>query len=375
MSQEKRWLIYGAYGYSGELVAEEALRRGHRPVLAGRSQEKLLPIAERLGLPHVAVGLDDPTALVNALEDIDLVFHAAGPFVDTSEAMIGACLAQGVHYVDITGEIPALQITFAHHDAAQQKGICLMSGVGFDVVPTDCLARYVADQVPNAKELEIAIAVESTPSPGTTKSSIDGMLRGGLVRRNGVLEPFELGKGGRNVRFSDETRPVLPIPWGDLETAYRTTGIPNITTYLAFPPGVAAALGKTWRVSALALPLLRGVLDRAPLRRALQRTIATRVKGPDQAARQAGHAHIWARAADASGYAAEAWLETVESYEFTARAGVRAVERMFELSPRGALTPAQAFSADFVLEVDGSFRYDRLGETPLSKTRTATLQA
>ena len=196
------WMIYGAYGYTGELVAQEALRRGHRPVLAGRSAEHLKPLAARLGLESVAIDLSDPAALTRALDGVKLVFHAAGPFVDTSDIMIRACLAAGVSYVDITGEIPVFRNTFSYDDAAKQKGVALMSGVGFDVVPTDCLARYVAEKVPGATDLEIAFAAIGYPSVGTAKSSFDGMLRGGLVRRNGELVPMSFGKGGKRVRFS-----------------------------------------------------------------------------------------------------------------------------------------------------------------------------
>jgi saccharopine dehydrogenase (NAD+, L-lysine-forming) len=134
MSSEQ-WLIYGAAGYTGRLVAEEAVRRGHRPVLAARSAEKLLPLAERLGLRHVVVDLGDEQTLTRAIGDSQLVFHAAGPFARTSEPMVRACLRAGAHYVDITGEIDVFEANLARHDEARRKGIVLMSGVGFDVVP------------------------------------------------------------------------------------------------------------------------------------------------------------------------------------------------------------------------------------------------
>jgi short subunit dehydrogenase-like uncharacterized protein len=306
------------------------------------------------------VGLDDAEGLRRALDGVKLVFHAAGPFVDTSEAMIRACLDASVSYVDITGEIPVFQTSFKYDAVAKQKNVVLMSGVGFDVVPTDCLARHVADQVEHASELEIAIAVIGQPSGGTSKSSFDAMLRGGFWRRGGELTPLAFGKGVRSVRFSDAERPVMPIPWGDLETAYRSTGIPNITTYMAVPPRVAAALSKGWPLAAAGMPVLRALLGTSPIKRAIQRSIGTRIKGPDEQARRAGHSYMWARAAASDGRAAEAWLETLEGYDFTALAGVRIVERLLAQPLRGALTPAQAFGADFVLEIEGTKRYDRL---------------
>ncbi|MGH7272251.1 MAG: saccharopine dehydrogenase family protein, partial [Polyangiaceae bacterium] len=251
-------MIYGAYGYSGELVAEEAVRRGHRPVLAGRSEAKLAPLAARLGLKSVTVDLDDAPGLARAVDGFDAVFHAAGPFSQTSDPMVRACLDVGASYADITGEIPVFRNTLTYDAAARERGIVLMSGVGFDVVPTDCLAAYVAGKLPGATQLSIAVAGLMQPSAGTAKSMFEGMLAGGFVRRDGEMVSVPFGKGGRDVRFWDRERKVLPMPWGDLETAYWSTRIPNITTYMAMPRNAAVAARVTWRLGAVTTPILRG---------------------------------------------------------------------------------------------------------------------
>ncbi|MCP4429031.1 MAG: NAD(P)H-binding protein, partial [Chloroflexi bacterium] len=223
-----KWLLYGAYGYTGQLVVEEALRRGHRPVLAGRNEAKLTPLARKYGLDGLAFGLDDAEKLRTAVAPFDLVFHAAGPFAITGDPMIRACLAGGAHYVDITGEIAVFENTFRYTEQARQKGVTLMSGVGFDVVPTDCLARYVADQLPGAAELELAIFALGSASAGTTNTmleSIPELEKGSIVRRNGRYQHIPIGEGQKKVLFSDgRTRSLMPLPWGDLATAYRSTG-------------------------------------------------------------------------------------------------------------------------------------------------------
>ncbi|MCY1073063.1 saccharopine dehydrogenase family protein [Archangium lansingense] len=346
-----RWLLYGATGYTGVLIAEEAVRRGHRPVLAGRSREKLAPLAARLGLDSVAVGLEDARGLVSALEGLPLVVHAAGPFVHTSEPMVQACLAAGAHYLDITGEIPVFENTFRHDAEAKRRGVVLMSGVGFDVVPTDCLALYVAQKVPGAHELELAIAAVAQASPGTTKSMLEGLPSGGFVRRGGQLQPWPMGQGVRRVRFSDKERTVIPIPWGDLATAWHSTGIPNITTYMAQPAAVAQAVR-------FAFPVLRRLLSVGAVREGLTKLVEARVRGPDEALRQRGRSQVWAQARAPDGRRAEAVLETPEAYAFTAVATVRAVEEVLAGERRGALTPAQAFGADFVLSIEGARRMD-----------------
>jgi short subunit dehydrogenase-like uncharacterized protein len=363
------FLIYGAYGYTGELIARQAVARGHRPVLAGRDRQKLQALASELGLPSLVLGLEDRAALIRALEPVDAVCHAAGPFVHTSGPLVEACLAAHTSYLDITGELPVFDALFQHHTQAQRQGVALISGVGFDVVPTDCLARFVADRVEGASQLEIAFAVLGRPSAGTAKSSFEGLLRGNFVRRGGKLQAIPLGEGIKEVQFSDRRRYVLPIPWGDLETAFRTTGIPDITTYMAVPATPARLLARALPLTSRLLPSLARQLARPFPRRAILAAIETHVSGPDESARQSGRAYLWARAAAPDGRAREAWLETADGYAFTAESAVLSLERLAELRPTGALTPAQAFGADFVLSVSGSVRHEQL---PVS-ARTASV--
>jgi short subunit dehydrogenase-like uncharacterized protein len=346
-------MIYGAYGYTGKLVVEEAMRRGHRPVLAGRSEKKLASLAEPLGLNWIRVSLDASGRLTEAVAQVDLVFHAAGPFLHTSEPMIRACLAAGTHYIDITGEIPVFQNTFSHDQAALKRGISLISGAGFDVIPSDCLVDYVVKQVPNAVELEIAIAALGHASAGTIKTMLEAVPGGGWIRRDGRLDPYRFGGGIQEFEFPNGKHKAIPVPWGDLATAFQTTGIPNTTTYLVFPRNLVRLL--RWMA-----PLSQLLLKPKHVRRGCQKLVAKTVHGPDAKMRQSGKSFIWARAIDAGGQEGQAWLETLEAYRFTAIGGVQFVEKILEIRPEGALTPALAVGADFVLQIEGTQRYDSL---------------
>jgi short subunit dehydrogenase-like uncharacterized protein len=336
MATEK-WMLYGAYGFTGRLIVEEALQRGHRPLLAGRSAEKLLPLAERTGLEAHPIDLADGAALRAALAEFDLVFHAAGPYIHTSRPMLSACLDTHTHYVDITGELPVFEHTLSLDEDARRAGICLVSGAGFDVVPTDCLAVTLAHQVTQPEHLELAIAgAGGGISAGTMKSAIEIFAGGGLARRNGELVAVPLGSVQR-VQFPHGMRLVMNSPLGDLITAYASTSIPNITTYLATTP-LAASLA----------PRLHALLQSARLRRWVSAFASRMARGPSRTAQHTHSSYTWGRVTGKDGQTVEGTLELPEPYRFTALAAVRAVEHVLEHQPVGALTPTQAFGADFI---------------------------
>jgi short subunit dehydrogenase-like uncharacterized protein len=355
------WMLYGATGYTGQLVAEEAIRRGHRPLLAGRSAEKLRPLAERLGLEWVAVALDDAEGLAEAVSRVKLVYHAAGPFVQTSAAMVRACLKAGAHYLDITGEIPVYQQVFAYDAAARERGIALIPGVGFDVIPSDCLLKYVAHQLPDADQLIVALDALGTAerltgriSAGTANSMLELIAQMGIAaRRDGKLTTLPFGYGARRFTFTTGQKAAMPIPWGDLEIGWRTTGIPNITTYLTFPPSAI----EMFRVAG---PLMRGLLQSSGLRGFLRGQISRMLSGPDEGHRQTGRSALYAQVRNPQEETRQAWLETAEGYQFTALAAPLVVEQVLAGNLRGATTPALALGADFVLSIPGTRRLDSL---------------
>jgi short subunit dehydrogenase-like uncharacterized protein len=354
------FMIYGAYGYTGRLITQLAVRRGHRPLLAGRRPEPLSMLAREHSLPSVTLSLDDPELLKHELRRVRCVVHAAGPFVHTSKPMIDACLGSGTHYVDITGELPAFEYAFSQHDTAWRERLALIPGLGFDVVPTDSLACFVAEGLRHATRLEIAFAVLGGASGGTIKASLEGLARGNFERRDGVLEPIPLGTGRSEVRFFDRARSVMPVPWGDLVTAFHSTSIPNIRTCLAIPEAVAKLLGATEPLTLKLAPGLVRLLDKPALKAAISSIVEANLKGPGDRERESGSTQLWARAADNDGNDAEAWLETGDAYAFTAESVVRGVERLLQRPLAGTLTPSQAFGVDFVLEIPGTKRHTRL---------------
>ncbi|HVT60211.1 MAG TPA: saccharopine dehydrogenase NADP-binding domain-containing protein [Thermoanaerobaculia bacterium] len=344
------WMIYGANGFTGELVAREAVRRGLAPILTGRNEAALAALGGELGLPVRVFALDDPAALRGALARepaVAAVLHCAGPFVRTSAPMVGACLAAGVHYLDITGEIAVFEAVLAEGLAAQEAGIVLLPGVGFDVVPTDCLAARLADALVDATELALAFASDrGTYSRGTLKTMIEGLPNAGAVRRGGRIVPVPIAYDVREIEFSCGRRWAMTIPWGDVATAYHTTGIPNIRVYTAAPRG---AIRRARRLAPL-LPLAAWW----PVKRLLQRVVDARVTGPEPEVQKTARVYLWGEARNAAGATVSATLETPEAYHLTAVSAVTVVERVLagKVAP-GSWTPGRALGPHFAAELPG----------------------
>jgi saccharopine dehydrogenase (NAD+, L-lysine-forming) len=335
------WMLYGANGFTGELIAAEAKARGERPILAGRREEAVRPLADRLGLPWRVFPLDAGTAA--HLEGVAAVVHAAGPFSATSRPMVDACLAARAHYLDITGEIEVFEACHARDAEARQRGIVIMPGVGFDVVPSDCLAKRLSEELPGADRLDLAIAFGGAPSRGTARTSVEGLAGGGAVREGGTIRREPIARRSMRVRFRDKERLVMSIPWGDVSTAFHSTSIPSITTYAATTAAAVTALrlGRP-ALKLLSVPLVKRAVDRWLDRRG---SAAARTDRPSQ---------LWGRATHPSGSSVSATLTTPDGYQLTARTAVEIVRRVVagKVTP-GAWTPSVAFGSRFITEIEG----------------------
>jgi saccharopine dehydrogenase (NAD+, L-lysine-forming) len=341
-----RYLIYGAYGYTGTLIAERAVEQGHEPLLAGRDEGRLRALARSLDREARAVALDQPGRLRAVLDAVPAVLHCAGPFSATSAPMVAACLDTGTHYLDITGEIPVFQALQGHNASAEEAGVVLLPGVGFDVVPTDCLAASLAERGASATSLEIAFVGAGPVSKGTLKTAVEQLGDGGRVRREGRVVAVPPGWASRRVPFRDRTRTVVSIPWGDVVTAGHSTGIPNVTVYTVLPDLVR-------RLLPLAAPL-QGVFSWSPVQTLLKRAVDRWGPEPTAADRARGWTRVWAAVRTEDGARRTAHLHGPEAYTLTARAAVGAVERVVDAPPDpGFQTPSTALGASFVSDLDG----------------------
>lgn len=345
-----RLLLYGAYGYTGRLVAALAAEKQLDVVLAGRNRGQLAELGARLRLPVRVIGLNDARQLSDALNDIACVLHMAGPFAITSAPMLSACLATQTSYLDITGEVDVFEMIWSRKEEIRRAGITALPGAGFDVVPSDCLAGYVAGKVEQPVSLVIALSGLEGMSRGTLRTAVRQVAKPVLCRRAGAI--VRLGdRSPIRIDFGSGNEPCVPLSWGDVATAYYSTGVGNITVYFRRTKLLRSAdsLGK-----------LFGTFLRSPLgQRGLAAIVRRFPEGPTQIERAGHHSTVWAEASNSSGGSFRAILSTPDPYDFTANSALEISSRVSRLpAPLGLVTPFQAFGADFVLSLPGCTRVD-----------------
>lgn len=340
------WMIYGANGYTGEMIAREAARRGMRPILAGRNQAAIADLAGKLSLPSRVFSLNDETALLNNLSDVDLVLHCAGPFSETAEPMMMACLQSKTHYLDITGEIAVFELAQALSGKAKKQKIVLCPGVGFDVIPTDCVASRLHELLPDATHLSLGFDSRSGLSAGTAKTTVEAMKNGGKIREDGEIKTVGLGYDTREINFGNGTKFAVTIPWGDVSTAFHSTGIRNIQVYIPSSPKSVRMM----RAANLARPLLGMSLVQGILKKQ-----AGKVEGPSEEQRAKMPAYVWGEAVNAEGKKVVARVKTANGYSLTVTGSLAVASYilMEKSVAGGAYTPSRLMGSDLVERLDG----------------------
>jgi short subunit dehydrogenase-like uncharacterized protein len=276
------------------------------------------------------------------------MLHCAGPFSKTSAPMLAACLDANVHYLDITGEIDVFEACHRADERAKAQGTVVLPGSGFDVVPTDCLAAMLKRRLPDATQLTLAFEAGGGPSPGTAKTSVEGMGRGGRVRINGELTTVPLAWKSRNFLRDGKPRSAMTIPWGDVYTAFVSTGIPNIETYLAMPPKTIQRM--TW------MRHIQPLLGLKPVQNYMKRKIERTNPGPSDARREKTDTYVWGEVRNAAGREEKLALITPNGYDLTVTASLGIAEHLLQNPDRisgGYFTPSLLMGADYVLKLPG----------------------
>jgi short subunit dehydrogenase-like uncharacterized protein len=348
---ESKLLLYGAYGFVGDQIARMAVENGLQPVVAGRDGIRVERLAAELGVEYRVFGLDDSPAIDRALKDVLVVLHCAGPYIHTYKQMVDGCLRAGAHYLDLTGELPVYEAIAARDSESKAQGVMLLPGVGFDVVPTDCLALHLKQRLPSATHLTLAFQILGPAGmpPGTQRTGIELIPYGDWVRRDGRLVTPKRAEVTRQIDFGNGPVEATRFTWGDVFTGYYSTGIPNIEVYTVFSEAQRQQLASMRRIR----PLFKLAAVRSLLKRGVK-------PGSTAEERAQSSVHVWGEVKDDQGRSAVSRLHGPEGgVIWTARAAMAAVQKVLAgNAPRGYQTPAMAYGADFVLDCEDVTRED-----------------
>ncbi|MCL6417545.1 saccharopine dehydrogenase NADP-binding domain-containing protein [Aestuariirhabdus sp. Z084] len=343
---EPKWMIYGANGFTGSMIARMAHMQGLTPILAGRNDEQIVPLATELNASYRIFSLEDKQRITDSLSDIDLLLNCAGPFAYTATELINGCLENDVHYIDITGEIDVFELAQSQHDRARKKRKVLCPGVGFDVVPTDCISATLKNALPDAESLTLGFDTEGELSVGTTKTSLLGAQQGGITRQEGKLCHEALGSRERDIDFGTGIKHAVAIPWGDLATAWFTTGIGNIEVYMSASPERIRSLKR--------LNWMRPLLRIGWIKQLLLQRIGKQVQNPTSDARLKAPCYVWGEVRNNRGNSKQAFLSTPNGYDLTVTSALAIVRYLLEYDGGGGyFTPSRLMGTSFVESLPG----------------------
>lgn len=345
-------LVYGSYGYTGQLIVERATQEGLSLILAGRDEKQVREQAEKYKLEYRVFTMEETARLDATLQEVDAVLHCAGPFVLTFQAMAEACIRNKKHYVDISGEIEEFEALALMDEKAKDAGVMLLPGGGFDVVPSDCLIAYTANKIPNATDLKLYIkSIGSGVSRGTARSGIENSHRQGRIRRDRKIVSVPNLYDSKDVDFGRGPTRLVTMGWGDVSTAYHSTGIPNVTVYMGFPKAMISMM----KFTKVAGPLLYTRFARNFIKWLIGIFFAP---GPSREKNKTGFALLIAEVTDGV-KTVRAKLRTPEAYYLTALTSVEIMKRILAGEFKvGFQTPSKVYGADFILQFDGVQRED-----------------
>jgi len=346
---KRKVLLYGANGFSGKLILKEAQKQGVELVIAGRNKKEIKKASDEFNFPYRIASLDNDLEINDMLKDIDCLFNAAGPFSQTTKPLIKACIAMGIHYVDLSGEIDDYIAVHSHNKTAIENNVMLLPGVGFDIVPTDCLGLYTSKKIKDPSELNFYIKGFDDISSGTATTAIEAIGKGIRFRKDGKIVRAKKTETVK-INYNEKNEAYLLSTWGDIFTSYLTTKIKNIKVYFK-----SSLFNKSY---ILLLHYLESIYKYNFMKKPLF-FWASMQKGPSQEKMDTGTIEIIAEAKNSLGESAATHLVLPEGYIFTALSSVMIIKKIQDgIIKPGFHTPAQLFGEDFILEVEGTSRSD-----------------
>ena len=339
-------MIYGAYGFVGKEVSRLAKEKGLNLILAGRDKEKTQRLASKLHLDYAVFSLDDTKTLEFYAKEVNIILNCAGPFIETYRPIVQACIKFNTHYLDISGEIPVFQAIHDLDYEAKNQTSMLLPGIGFDVAPTDCIGLFLKENFKTGDKLTLAFRSEGPAGlpPGTIKTMVSLIPYGNWIRKNGALVRPKKGIETKSIKYYNESINSLRIAWGDIFTAFYSTGIPNIEVYASFP--------KLIMMQMKFIEYFRPILSKPPIMKFMQKTLKG---GSTNEERKNTVMWVYGELSDPQGNKAICRMKGPEGgLLWTSISAVYALLNIEAGNYKvGYQTPASAFGSDFVSKMEG----------------------
>jgi short subunit dehydrogenase-like uncharacterized protein len=306
MSESPRIVVFGATGYTGRLTAERLVALGSRPVLAGRSLERLDALAGQLGgLEAVRADVLRQNSVFAMVREGDVVVSTVGPFVEWGEPAVRAAIASGAILLDSTGEPAFIRRVYTEFGpAARRAGATLLTAMGYDYVP-GALAGALALEEAGETAVRVDLGYyyfgggPAAMSAGTRASLVGAALEPNFAYRAGRIRSERVATRVRTFSVKGKDRSGVSIGGAEhfsLPLAYPR--LRDVNVYLGWAGPLARGLqaGALAGTVATRVPGVRGAL------RTAGRRVARLAPGPEPGTVPGGLSWVVAEAFDAAGH-------------------------------------------------------------------------
>lgn len=346
-------VLFGATGYTGELTARALVERGAKPVLAGRSREKLKGLAADLGgdLETEVADVARPETVATLVSKGDVLVTTVGPFLRFGAPAVEAAIDAGATYIDSTGEPAFIRRVFEEWGPrAVSSEASLLTAMGFDWVPGNlagALALTEAGEAATGVRLGYFTTGSAGPSGGTKASMAGAIVEPGYAFRDGRLVTERGAKRVRSFDAAGRTRQAISAPASEHFTLPRSfPQLREVDAYLGWfgPASRAMSIGSAGTAAMMRLPGAKSAAAALT-----DRFVKGSSGGPSAEQRAKSGSYAIGEALDSQGRTlAEVHLEGIDGYDFTAGmlawAAIRAAETPIEKP--GALGPVEAFGLE-----------------------------
>lgn len=352
-------ILYGATGHTGRLTAKALEKEDVSYAIAGRDEQRLERLAATLASnpASYAVSIDDAAGLERLARRARVVISTAGPFIRLGPPLVEAALSAGSHFLDVTGEQAYLRWAWNQDKRAQDAGVSIVNAMGVDVIPGDIAARVATAAMAEPQTLDVVYWAPVAPSRGTLASMAAHAGIGGWYD-HGTYRSVPPGWFRRSFTFPAAMgeRDAIFIPWGDVVTAPRTTGVRQVRTFFVAKPstvrimhGLRPLMAASWSTG------LTKTILKARLRRYKNPIAENQAEKPFR---------VLAEATDADGTRQRGFVTGKDPYGFTGAALAHGAALLGRHdAPRGVLTPTQAFTFGPFVAAMGKFSLDVKGKS------------